>query len=124
MIFPFFTVIILISIVLYLFPEAFIAKYLGSGNTFIGVLLAGILGSITLMPGFITYPLCGILLKKGVSYMVLSTFTTTLMMVGVITYPVEKEYFGSRVTILRNTIGLLIALCVAIATGIFFGELF
>lgn len=124
MIFPFLTVIILISIALFLFPETFIARYLGGGNTFIGVLLASILGSVTLMPGFIAYPLAGILLKKGVSYIVLSAFVTTLMMVGVLTYPVEKEYFGAKVTILRNAIGLLIALCVAIVTGIFFGELF
>ncbi len=36
--------------------------------------------------------------------MVLAAFTTTLMMVGVMTYPVEKEYFGAKVTIIRNLI--------------------
>ena len=56
--------------------------------------------------------------------MVLAAFTTTLMMVGVLTYPIEKEYFGMKVTIMRNVISLFIALVVAVMTGIFFREIF
>ena len=77
-----------------------------------------------MMPGFITYPLCGLLLEKGVTYTVLSAFTTTLMMVGVLTYPIEKEYLGTKVTIIRNLIGFATALIVAAFTGLFFGEIF
>ena len=116
--------LILVSIVLFLVPDEVILNYLGSDNKFVGVLLASLIGSITLMPGFIAFPLCGILLTKGVLYMVLSAFTTTLMMVGVLTYPVEKEYFGPRVTIMRNAISFLIAIVIAVITGIFFGEIF
>ena len=120
----FLLMLILISIVLFLVPDKVIANYLGADNKFIGVLLASFFGSITLMPGFIAFPLCGILLKKAVPYMVLSAFTTTLMMVGVLTYPIEKQYFGMKVTIMRNVISFLIALVVAVMTGIFFGEIF
>ncbi|MBE9542338.1 MAG: hypothetical protein IMF01_08465 [Proteobacteria bacterium] len=116
--------LILVSIVLFLIPDRVISQYLGSSNIFTGVLFASFLGSITLMPGFIAFPLCGILLKKGVLYMVLSAFTTTLMMVGILTYPIEKAYFGTKVTIMRNIISLFIALIVAVMTGIFFGEIF
>ena len=120
----FLIMLVLISIVLFLVPDEVIANYLGADNKFIGVLLASFIGSITLMPGFIAFPLCGILLKKAVPYMVLSAFTTTLMMVGVLTYPIEKQYFGIKVTILRNVISLVIALVIAVMTGIFFGEIF
>ena len=120
----FLIMLVLVSIVLFLIPDEVISNYLGAGNKFTGVLLASFLGSITLMPGFIVYPLAGILLKKGIAYMVLSAFTTTLMMVGVLTYPIEKQYFGARVTIIRNAISLLIALVIAVVTGIFFGEIF
>jgi len=120
----FLIMLVLVSIVLFLVPDVVISEYLGVENKFAGVLLASFLGSITLMPGFIAYPLAGILLKKGVAYMVLSAFTTTLMMVGVLTYPIEKQYFGTRVTIIRNAISLLIALIIAVVTGIFFGEIF
>jgi uncharacterized membrane protein YraQ (UPF0718 family) len=122
---PYFLImLILVSIALFLLPDTFITRYLASDNKFIAVLLASILGSITLMPGFIAFPLAGILLTKGVPYMVLSAFTTTLMMVGVLTYPVEKAYLGVKLTIIRNTISFFIALIVAVMTGIFFGEIF
>ena len=114
--------LILVSIVLFLIPDKVISKYLGNDNKFTAVFFGSFFGSITLMPGFIAFPLCGILLKKGVPYMVLSAFATTLMMVGVLTYPIEKEYFGIKVTIVRNVISFFIALIVALMTGIFFGE--
>jgi len=120
----FLIMLILVSIVLFLVPDKTISNYLGNNNKLVGVIFASFFGSITLMPGFIAYPLCGILLKKGVPYMVLSAFTTTLMMVGVLTYPIEKEYFGMRVTIIRNIISFFIALIVALMIGIFFGEIF
>jgi len=122
-IFPaFLTMLILVSIVLFFVPDKIISNYLGNNNKLIGVVLASLFGSITLMPGFIAFPLSGILLKKGVSYMVLSSFTTTLMMVGILTYPVEKKYFGTKVTIIRNIVSLLISLIVALSVGFFFGE--
>ncbi len=124
-IFPaFLTMIILVSIILFLLPDEVISDYLGGDNIFIGVILASFLGSITFMPGFIAFPLSGILLQRGVAYMVLAAFTTTLMMVGVLTAPIEKAYFGMKVTILRNVISFFIALIVAVMIGLFFGEIF
>jgi len=120
----FLMMLVLVSIVLFLIPDEVISIYLGINDRLVGVFWASLFGSITLMPGFIAYPLCGILLKQGVPYMVLSAFATTLMMVGVLTYPIEKEYFGIKVTVVRNVISLLIALVVAVMTGIFFGEIF
>lgn len=119
----FLMMLILVSVVLFLLPDEVIVAYLGIDNRFVGTFFASLFGSITLMPGFIAFPLCGILLEKGVPYMVLSAFTTTLMMVGVLTYPVEKAYFGARVTIIRNLLSFLTALAIAAATGLFFGEL-
>jgi len=123
-IFPtFITMLILVSIILFLFPDEVISNYLGNSSKFISVLLASFIGSITLMPGFVAFPLSGILLTKGVPYMVISAFTTTLMMVGIITFPLEKEYFGVKATVIRNTISFFIALIVAVITGILFGEI-
>jgi len=120
----FLIMLVLISVVLYLLPDELISRYLGSDNRFTAVALASLLGSVTFMPGFITFPLAGILLQKGVTYMVIAAFTTTLMMVGVLTAPIEKAYFGLKVTIIRNVISFGIALAVAVAIGLFFGEIF
>lgn len=118
------TMLILVSVALFLVPEKVVSAYLGSSNLLLGVVLASLIGSITLMPGFIAFPLCGLLLQKGVPYMVLGAFSTTLMMVGVLTYPIEKEYFGAKVTIIRNAASLAIAIITALFIGLFFGEVF
>lgn len=119
----FLTMLILISIVLFIFPQELILKYLGIGNKYISTLIASLIGSITLMPGFIAFPLVGILREQGVPYMVLSAFTTTLMLVGIVTFPIEKEYFGVKITIVRNVICFVIAIIVAFVTGVVFGEI-
>jgi len=55
--------------------------------------------------------------------MVLSAFTTTLMLVGLLTFPIEKEYFGIKITIIRNIVCFIIAIIVALVTGIAFREI-
>ncbi len=119
----FLIMILLVSIVLYFVSDEMIAHYLGKENKYSAVIFASIIGSITFMPGFIAFPLAGLLLSRGVLYMVLAAFTTTLMMVGMVTYPIEKAYLGTRITVLRNVISFLIALIVSAVMGIFYGEI-
>lgn len=71
------------------------------------------IGSIALMPGFIAYPLAGILRQNGASTPVLAAFITSLMMVGVLTLPVEARFFGWRISLLRNLLALAGAIVVA-----------
>ena len=52
----------LVSVVLFLVPENFIRVYLGVENKYLAVLLASLLGSLLIMPGFISFPLAGLLL--------------------------------------------------------------
>ncbi len=114
--------IVLVSITLFIVPEDMIVRFLSSGSIWVATSAGALIGSITLMPGFIAYPLCGVLREYGVAYMVLSGFSTTLMMVGVLSFPIEKAYFGTRVALIRNILSFLIALMVAAATGFYFGE--
>lgn len=113
--------LILIAIVLF-FTEGLIVRYLGQENGLLGIMAGMLLGSATMMPGFIAYPLAGVLVERGVLYMVVAGFVTTLMMVGVLTYPVEKEYMGAKATIIRNVVSFVIAAVIALAMGVFYGE--
>lgn len=120
---PLISVLMLVAVVLYLIPETLISKYLIDANKFLGIGIASLFGSITMMPGFIAFPLSGILRQNNVPYMVISAFTSTLMMVGVLTFPIEKSFFGTKVSIIRNVVSIIIAIIVSIITGICFGEL-
>ena len=101
-----FTIIIMISIALYFTPNEVLIKYLGTEAGILAYGSAAIIGSIVLLPGFIAYPLAGILVKSGVSYAVISIFITTLMMVGIMTLPIESKYFGHKTALLRNALSL------------------
>jgi len=115
--------LVLFAVTITLLPTDVVSVLLGRENRWVGVLVACVTGSLTLMPGFIAFPLCGALLKEGVPHMVLAAFSTTLMSVGVLTYPLERQYFGWKVTIVRNAISLAVALIVAVAMGLVFGEI-
>ncbi|MDC7222139.1 MAG: permease [Spirochaetales bacterium] len=116
--------LILASLGLTLLPEDFFARYLTGENRFLAA-LAGILGgSVAVMPGFIAFPLGEILRDQGVPYMVIAAFTSSLMMVGILTFPVERQFFGTRLALARNLSGMIISACVALAMGLVFGELF
>jgi uncharacterized membrane protein YraQ (UPF0718 family) len=119
----FLVMLVLFAVAITMVPEELIRRLLGRESGAMGVGIAAAVGSITLMPGFIAFPLSGALLRQGVPYMVLAAFTTTLMMVGVLTYPLERQYFGRNVTLVRNAMALLIALIVAVVMGLVFGEI-
>jgi len=119
---PFLTVLMGISIILYLVPQEAISNLLGGGENIAAVLSASLLGSVTFMPGPIVYPLCRILLDQGAAYSVIAAFSTTLMMVGILTFPMERSLFGWKFALMRNLvsylIGLLIALFFVFAQGV------
>ena len=110
--------VVLVSLFLGIVPRETLVHLLGRESGVVGVLLAAGIGSVTLMPGPIAYPLAGMLLQSGVTYMVIAVFVTTLMMVGVITFPVEKEYLGFRVALLRNVLSLAGALAIGLLMGV------
>ncbi len=109
----FLAILIVISIILSIVPNELIIQYLGKNNSYLGVFIASLIGSTTIIPGPISYPLAGILAKQGVSYSVIAAFTSSLMLVGVLTYPAEKKYFGKQFAILRNLLSFIIALLIA-----------
>ena len=109
----FISILIVISIILSVVPNKLIIQYLGSNDSYLGVLIASLIGSATIIPGPISYPLSGILVAQGVSYSVIAAFTSSLMLVGVLTFPAEKKYFGMRFALLRNLTSFIIALLIA-----------
>ena len=114
------TVIILVSVAMYFIPEKTILKYFGEQAGVLGYAMVALVGSVSLIPGFISYPLAGMLLESGVSYGILALFITTLKMVGVMTIPVEAKYFGMKVTLMRNGLSMLGAIVIGAIMAVVF----
>lgn len=103
-------------IIAFLNPQV-ISKIIGGSSGYLGVTLAAVVGSITLIPGFIAFPTAAILLENGAGYMQIGAFISSLMMVGLLTIPVEITFFGKKPTLLRNALAFLFSFVVAIIIG-------
>jgi len=110
-------VIILVGIMLSVFDAEFISKILGEQSGLLGSIIASLIGSITLIPGFVAFPTAAMLLENGAGYTQIAVFVSTLMMVGIMTIPVEIKYFGKKLTIQRNVMAYGFSFIVAFIVG-------
>lgn len=111
-------IILLIGFLLSVLSAQQISRLIGADSGWIGVLIASVIGSITLIPGFVAFPLAAALLENGAGIMQIGAFVSTLMMVGVVTMPMEFLYFGKKATFLRNGMGYIFSILVAIVMGV------
>jgi len=110
----FLSIILIIGIGLAILSPIIISKLIGQRSGGIGIIIAAVIGSVTLIPGFVTFPLAASLLKNGAGLTQIIVFISTSMMVGVVTAPVEMQYFGRKVTLLRNFLAFLCSFIVAL----------
>jgi uncharacterized membrane protein YraQ (UPF0718 family) len=114
----FLSILIIISLTFSILDPEAITMLIGTSSGVIGILGAAIIGSITLIPGFVAFPLAAALLKNGAGYMQIAAFVSTLMMVGVVTLPMEIKYFGKKATIRRNLLAFVFSLIVSLVIGV------
>ena len=114
----FLVVILLVGVMLAVLNTETITRIIGSDSGFLGVGIAAIVGAITLIPGFVAFPMAELLLQGGAGYMQIGAFVSSLMMVGVVTIPVEIKYFGKKITILRNILAFIFSFIVAYVIGL------
>ncbi|WP_427338936.1 hypothetical protein [Caloranaerobacter sp. DY30410] len=110
-------VIILVGVFLSIFNADVISRLIGKESGWVGIIASAVVGAITLIPGFVAFPTAALLLQNGAGYMQIGAFISALMMVGIITMPVENRYFGKKLTILRNSFAFLFSFLVAYVIG-------
>ena len=100
----FISIMVIIGVTLTLLDPVTISHIIGSESGWLGVALAVVIGGVTLMPGFVAFPTAALLLAGGAGYMQIGAFVSSLMMVGVVTLPMEFKVFGKRAALLRNAV--------------------
>ena len=108
-----------IGFILTFLPPGLILKTIGRDAGFQGVIMAAAFGSVVLIPAFIAFPLAASFLRQGADVGAIAAFVTTLVMVGVITAPLEMKFFGKRFTFWRNSLSFVFALVIAFVMGVF-----
>lgn len=111
-------IILIIGVIISLIPNNLIEQNFGGENVFISTIISAFFGSITLIPAFVAFPLVGSFIGMGASIVPAAAFLTTLTMVGIVTFPIEKEKFGLKFTITRNILSFIFAIIIALLMGV------
>ena len=111
-------IIFMIGLVLTFIPPETIKTVLGTSSTYISTFFSALVGSVTLIPAFVAFPLVGSLVDVGASIVPAVAFLTTLTMVGIVTFPLEKKEFGTKFAILRNLFSFGFAIIIAFMMGV------
>lgn len=114
----FITIIIVIGVALAFIDAPIISSIIGDSSGYFGVLTASIIGSITIIPSFIAFPLAKVLLENGAGVTQIAAFISTLMMVGIVTIPLESKYWGKKATLIRNILAFIFSVIVAAVMGV------
>jgi uncharacterized membrane protein YraQ (UPF0718 family) len=114
----FLSILMLVAVVLTLLGPETIRDWLGSNSGPLAYVVAAVTGSIALIPGLVAYPMSGMLIDNGVAYPVIAVFITTLMMVGIVTLPLEKKFFGMKMALARNALNFAGALAIGLTMAL------
>ena len=112
------SILFTIGLILTLLPPGDIAAFVGKQSVLSATVVAALFGTITLVPPFIAFPLVGTLVEAGVGLVPSVAFLTTLTMVGVVTFPLEKKEFGTKFTAVRNGLSFVFAIFIALVMGV------
>lgn len=111
-------ILFLIGLILTFIPPDTIKYYFGQSNIFMSTIISAFVGSITLIPAFVAFPLVGSLINAGASIVPIVAFLTTLTMVGFVTFPLERREFGVKFALIRNSLSFIFAVAIALFMGV------
>ncbi|MCK8060034.1 MULTISPECIES: permease [unclassified Fusibacter] len=108
---------IFVGMLLAIVDQSVISSLIGEKSGVMGVVIASITGSITLLPGFVAFPLASNLLNHGAGLPQIAAFVSSLMMVGIATFALESKTVGKKVALLRNGMAFVYSFVVALIIG-------
>ena len=115
------SILLMIGLILSVLNEKTISRLIGTQSGALGMIIAAVIGCITLLPGYVAIPLAASLVQAGAGYAQIAIFISTLMMVGVATFPLEVNYFGRKIALKRNALSLTVAIISASLIGVVMG---
>lgn len=108
---------VFVGMLLAVVDQSIISVLMGEKSGAFGILVASLTGAITLLPGFVAFPLASNLLNHGAGNAQIAAFVSSLMMVGVATFALESKTVGKKVALLRNGLAFLYTFVIAIVIG-------
>jgi len=112
-------ILLIIGLLVTFIPFDLISEKMAGGTNqlFSAVFFAG-LGSVTIIPAFVAFPLVGSFMDAGIDVMSSTAFLTTLTMVGFATLKLEVAEFGKKFAFIRNGLSFIFAIIIALTMGV------
>lgn len=114
----FISILFLVGLLLAVVTPETIQRVIGVESGFAGMLTAGLLGAVALVPVLAAFPVAAELLQNGAGITQIAVFISTLTMVGFVTLPMEIKYLGKKAAVLRNVLAFLFAFATAFIMGV------
>lgn len=95
-------IMLFVSLSLSILSPDKISIIIGEQSGVIGIIVSIIIGSLALIPSFIVFPLGATLLENNAGLPQVAALVSSLMAIGIVSFPVESKIFGMRFAILRN----------------------
>lgn len=108
---------VFVGLLLALVNQNVISALIGKESGVLGVIVASLIGAITLLPGFVAFPLASNLLHNGAGVAQIAALVSAMMMVGVATFALEAKTLGRKAALLRNGMALIYAFVIAAVMG-------
>lgn len=109
-----------VGIMLAIVTPSFISSLIGEGSGFFSWVLVLVVGSITFMPAFVSYPLGAELLENGAAYPQVAGLLVSLMSVGIVYFAAESKFFHTKTAIFRNVVSFIGAIIVMLIVMVSF----
>jgi len=114
----FLAILLLVGLLLAIVDSETIERIIGTKSGVLGMFLASLLGSISLVPALIAFPIASKLLQNGAGIVQITVFIYTLTSVGVITLPLEGKFLSRKVALIRNVLFYIFSFIIALIMGV------
>lgn len=112
-------ILLLVSLGLSIIDERYISQFLGAETGFAGILLGAVTGSVVIIQAMVAFPMAGHLIELGTGYPQITAFLTSLLMVGVMSLPVEAKYLGKKAAFARNILAFIYVIFISYMWEVF-----
>lgn len=115
----FLTVIMFVGVLLAVLNPQVISKIIGNNSGWFGIIIAAVVGAVTLIPGFVAFPTAAMLLQNGVKFSNILIFIGAWSTTKIPMLLFEMSALGTKFTLTRLLIDIPGIIMIAYLLGTF-----
>lgn len=115
----FLTVIMFVGVLLAVLNPQVISKIIGNNSGWFGIIIAAVVGAVTLIPGFVAFPTAAMLLQNGVKFSNILIFIGAWSTTKIPMVLFEMSALGTKFTLTRLLIDIPGIIIIAYLLGAF-----